>query len=415
MPEGDSTDAVYPPQSELTLQEAIRRAVLGDSRLQALLARVRIALADAEQARLLPNPILEIAYRIPTAAADPDEIEIGISADLVSLLTRPGRSRAADDRLRGSVADAVDRALDVVVSVRGRYAAVQAFEELIPALEVRRDLLRRLVTVAQERLDSGEGTRLDVTSLRTQEAELDLDLLDLAREKRDVRLELALLMGQPSGVATWSVERRPVAGPLPIEGEERWVDMALARRPDITSLRWELEALKEEAQLAGVTILEGGSAGISAEKAEGWSIGPALSIPIPLFDFGSTRRARAEAVLIEAQHRLHEARRLAVSEVRRAYASNVALQRSVERLRDVVLPLQRQRREEIEAIYLGGQTDITTLIIVEQDLRLSQVKLVELEQRAAIARAVLERAVGGPTAAVQVASEPLDPGSGERP
>jgi outer membrane protein TolC len=65
------------------------------------------------------------------------------------------------------------------------------------------------------------------------------------------------------------------------------------------------------------------------------------------------------------------------------------------------LPLQRQRREEIEAIYLGGQADITSLIIAEQELRLSQVKLVGLEETRRSARAALERAVGGPAAALQ--------------
>ncbi len=410
-----ATDAPPIDSGQLTLKDAIQRAVLSNPRLQSLLARVQVALADAEQARLLPNPILEIAYRIPRIDDAPDEIDIGVSADLIPLLTRPGRSRAADDRLRSSVADAVHQALDVVVSVRASYAAVQAFEELIPALEERRELLTKLVNVSQERLDSGEGTRLDVTSLRTQQAELDLDLLELARERQDARLELAHLVGQPADLAAWSVEPRVVLLPLAAQAEGRWVEAALAKRPDIEALRWEVEALKEEAQLAGVAILEGSGVGLSAEKADDWSIGPALTVPIPLFDFGSARRARAEAVLLEAQHRLTETKRLAVTEVRRAYATSAALQRSVASLRDVTLPLQRQRREEIEAIYLGGQADITTLIIAEQDLRLAQVRLVELEQRAATARAALERAVGGPTTAAAVETESGASESGDRP
>ncbi|MBL8768750.1 MAG: TolC family protein [Planctomycetes bacterium] len=414
-PDDESIDAPSSAPEVLTREEAIRRAILGDARLQALLARVRMALADAEQTRLLPNPILEVAYRFPTVSDAPDEIEVGVTAELLPLLTRPGRSRAADDRLRGTVSDAIDRALDVVALVRSRYAAVQAFEELIPSLNGRRDLLGRLRTVAQERLDAGEGIRLDVTSLRTQEAELDLDLLELARDRADARLELAQLMGVPSERGDWKVEPREAPTPVPVEHEARWIEAALASRPDIEAIRWELVALKEEAQLAGLSILEGAGAGISAEKAEDWSIGPAVSIPIPLFDFGQARRARAEASLIEARHRLLETRRVAVSEVRRALVSYAALQQSVERLRDVVLPLQRQRREEIEAIYLGGQADITSLIIAEQELRLSQVKLIGLEERIALSRAALERAVGGPAAALRVETETRESDSGERP
>lgn len=414
-PDDEPIDPSPAAPATLTREEAIRRAILGDARLQVLLAGVRVALADAEQARLLPNPILEIAYRFPTVSGAPDEIDVGISAELLSLLTRPGRSRAADNRLRGAVADAVERALDVVVLVRSRYATVQAFEQLIPSLNGRKGLLARLRTVAQERLDSGEGIRLDVTSLRTQEAELDLDLLELARNRADARLELAQLMGVPAEQGEWNVEPREAPAPVPLDRESRWIEAALSSRPDIEAIRWELQALKEEAQLAGLTILEGVGAGISAEKAEDWSVGPAVSIPIPLFDFGKARRARAEASLIEARHRLLETKRTAVSEVRRALVSYAALQTSVERLRDVVLPLLQQRREEIEAIYLGGQADITSLIIAEQELRLSQVKLVGMEERVAIARAALERAVGGPAAALHVETELVDSESGEEP
>src|SRR6188472_441901 len=40
----------------LTFADAVQRAATTDPALQAALARVRIAIADADQARLLPNP-----------------------------------------------------------------------------------------------------------------------------------------------------------------------------------------------------------------------------------------------------------------------------------------------------------------------------------------------------------------------
>lgn len=413
--EGDLEAARLPETGELSLQEAIRRAVLQSARLQERLARVRIALADAEQARLLPNPILELVYRFPRTSGAPDEIEVGVSGELVPLLTRPGRSRSADDTLRAAVSDAVNEAIDVVFEVRRNYETARAFDEFIAAVEGRRDLLGRLVTVAQERLDSGEGTRIDVTSLRAQQAELELDVLEFARERQDARLELAHLIGESESSANWILESRQPLAPLAGSDEQRWIEAALVKRPDLEALRWEIEALKEDAKLAGVSILEGAGAGVSAEKAEDWSIGPALSIPIPIFDFGSARRARAEAVLLAAQHRFTDQKRLAISEVRRAHVTSLALQTAVARLRDTVLPLQQQRRTEIEGVYLSGQADITTLILAEQELRLAQVRLVDLEQKAAHARTALERAVGGPAAATRVETELHGSEPGDRP
>src|SRR5437588_4457377 len=62
----ESPDArVDGPQSgqTLTAAAAIRLALAHDPRVQASLAKVRIAEAEANQARLLPNPILTIDVR----------------------------------------------------------------------------------------------------------------------------------------------------------------------------------------------------------------------------------------------------------------------------------------------------------------------------------------------------------------
>src|SRR4051812_22726667 len=59
----EGLDAIEPAADVLTPGEAIRRAVLHDPRLQAALAHVRAARADADQARLLPNPILSVSVR----------------------------------------------------------------------------------------------------------------------------------------------------------------------------------------------------------------------------------------------------------------------------------------------------------------------------------------------------------------
>jgi outer membrane protein TolC len=53
----------------LTLVDAVRRAVTTDPGLQAALARVRIAMADADQARLLPNPVLNCRAPLGTGQA----------------------------------------------------------------------------------------------------------------------------------------------------------------------------------------------------------------------------------------------------------------------------------------------------------------------------------------------------------
>ena len=54
-----------PADAALPLGTAIRGALSQDPRIQGALAQVQQAFADAEQARLLPNPILSILIKLP--------------------------------------------------------------------------------------------------------------------------------------------------------------------------------------------------------------------------------------------------------------------------------------------------------------------------------------------------------------
>jgi outer membrane protein TolC len=65
------------------------------------------------------------------------------------------------------------------------------------------------------------------------------------------------------------------------------------------------------------------------------------------------------------------------------------------RIRDELIPLQQQRRSLAEDAYRAGQSDVTTLFLAEQDLRLTQAHAIDVERQAATALVHLQRAVGG--------------------
>src|SRR5690606_35135715 len=92
-------------------------------------------------------------------------IEAGLTAELLSLLQRPGRISAADDRLRAAGAEAVTTVLDVLAEVQRQYAQVAALQASLPLMEQRRDLVTRMWRLAHDRLEAGEGGRLEVVTL----------------------------------------------------------------------------------------------------------------------------------------------------------------------------------------------------------------------------------------------------------
>lgn len=391
--EGAAIDEPGDPEI-LTFTEAVRVSVTTDPGVQAALARVRIALADAKQARLLPNPILNLALRFPEGGGKP-VIEASLAQDLISILKIPRQSSAADNRLRQASAAAIAVTIDAVAEVQERYVSLQALEQLLPVFEQRRTLVSKAVDLANARLSAGEGIREDVAVLNTQRVELEVEIAETTQELRDERLRLARLIGRPSGTAAWKLE--PWTPPtLTNTAEAAWIDAGLRSRPEIQERSWALAALGDDLALTSLLPFDGTSAGVQAQRDPDWQVGPEVSIPIPIFDMGQARSERVTAEQIEARHQLVQVKRQVIEDVRRSWESLAQTRENVRRVRQELVPLQEQRRSLADASFRAGQTDVTSLFLAEQDLRAAQAKAVELDRKAAIAAIRLQRAAGGP-------------------
>jgi len=145
-------DLPAPADTTLTPEQAIRLALAYDPRVQASLARVRVAEADAHQARLLPNPILTIDLRYPLQAGSNTAFEPTLTADLLSLLQKPAQISAADHRLRAAAANALVTVLDVMAEVQEAYASARSIDQEIENAGHRRERLQRLRDLAQRRV-----------------------------------------------------------------------------------------------------------------------------------------------------------------------------------------------------------------------------------------------------------------------
>jgi outer membrane protein TolC len=380
----------------LGLAEALRLSLAASPALQAALARVRAAEAEADLSRLLPNPVLDLALRFPSGGGR-TEVDVGVAQDLVRALARPRRSRAADNRLAQSVAELVTVALDLVADVRCRYVAAQAAERELGVLVQRRALLERLLAAARARLEQGEASALDLSGLELQSLGLELEQRRVASERRGERLALARLLGRPSREAEWSLD--PWSPPATLGADEgTWIARAAAR-PEIRALEAELAARREEAGLAGPETLAGTGAGLDAELRADISLGPAFSAPVPVFDRAGPRRARAEAHVVEARHELVELRRRIVEEVRQALERRAAAEERLALVRDSVSPLAARRRQLAESAFLAGESDVTALLAAEQALTETELERIDAEAEVARAWIQLERAAGGAAAA----------------
>ena len=386
-------DAPSATAGSLTAEQAVRLALSNDPRIQAALARVRVAQADAQQARLLPNPILNVDMRFPEGGGSAI-FEATLTGDLISVLQKPRQIKAADKRLSAACAEAVTTVLDVIAEVQESYASAQAADAQIAILEQRQVIIQRLRDVAQNRLEAGEGTRLDVLTLDAQRVRLLVEASDLHLTRKQERLAVARLIGDARGSADWSLDawRAP---PAIRAAESEWVDAALIKRPEIRARAWELSALGDDVALAALAPLAGNDTGAHAEHDQTWVVGPTVTTPIPIFDFGQAARAKAVAERLAARHELAQERLKVIEDVRLAYATYAASREALQRAQEELLPLQEKQREQAELAYRSGEADLATLLLAETDLRETRSTLVDLQKKVTAATIGLQRAAGG--------------------
>jgi outer membrane protein TolC len=401
-------DGPEPVERVLTPERAVRMALARDPRIQAALAKVRVAEAEAHQARLLPNPVLTIDIRY---AIEPSNtaFEPSLTADLLSLLQKPAAISAADDRLRGAAADAVATVLDVIEEVQEAYASARSVELEIDNATHRRERLRRLRDIAQNRLKAGEATGLDVVTVDAQVMQTELELSDLELQRSDERLVLNRLLGYVRSDVEWELSawRPPAEGGL--APESAWVDAALANRPEVGSKVGELRALGEEVRGAAIPPIQGGEIGAHGEHDPEWRLGPVVSVPLPIFDFGQATREKVRAERVAARHALDQARLDVVQNVRSTYAGYLHSRRVLADTQDKLLPLQRRQLESAKLAYQSGEADLATLLLAQNEYEVTLGKIVELEEKVTVARAKLMRAAGGAGVGAKLTSPATQP------
>jgi cobalt-zinc-cadmium efflux system outer membrane protein len=390
--------------SSLSMAHATLLAVRNSPELAAALWKVRVAQADARQERLLPNPILSLTVRFVEGGGNP-AIEASIAEDFLSLLRRGRTISAADDRLRAASADALTQAINLVQQAQEQYLSTAIVDAELDILDQRRKLLERSLEIARVRMKAGEGTRLDVTTLEAQMIELQAEQADFESERTQQRLTLARLIGRPTGRIDWKLDRAEVTAA--VSGTEgQWIATALASRPEIESKRWELAALGEDEALAYWSLFDGSDIGMMSQRDPDWQVGPSLTIPVPIFDNGQAKKSKAAAARMQIVHELVATRRQVVEEVRKAYAALAASRAAEAKIGNELLPLLEKRREQAEAAYRAGESDLTTLLLAQDTLATTRAKWIELREKAAIAAVKLERAVGGRGAAARVTTPP---------
>lgn len=343
-------------EGELTAEKAVEIALANNRDLLAALEELGVARADLIAASTIRNPVFDGEIRFPGGPSNP--FEIGVTQtliDLFQLRKRRALGQAAFEAARLRVTGAV---LGLAAEVRADYYTVQAAQQALAQQRTLTAAAEASAELARRQHDAGNISDLD---LESEQAIYEGAKLDLARAELDELQSRERLLADLGALQTMPLTL-PAQTP-PAEGEQERsleeLEASFSRRLDVSLAQAEVEAARRALPLARASAYDELALGVHHERepdGEG-TTGPAVAVPIPIFDRGLAGRTRAVANLRLAEQRLHALTVRARSEARAARERLLEARARADYLRNVVVP-RRQRilyltQLEYNAMLLG--------------------------------------------------------------
>lgn len=336
----------------LSADAAVRLALLNNRGLQVSLAELGVAEADFVQAGRLRNP----AFTFSKLRGGENEIERSVLFDLAGLLTLPARQGIERGRFEQAKLQAAAQVVQLATDTRRAFftavaaaQSVQFQERASLAAEASAELTRRMVR-------AGNSSKLDQAREQLFHAETLAQLARTRHQATVAREQLMRCLGLSGAGKSITLPERLPELPAAERDSARAEALALTQRFDLQMARRDLEATAAALGLTRATrfvnVLDAGYANKSidgAPRANGYQV----SLELPLFDWGSARSARAEALYMQALHRTADSALRARSEVRQAYSAYRMAYAVARRYRDEVMPLRKQVADEVLLRYNG--------------------------------------------------------------
>ena len=384
--------------TELTADQAVQVALLNNRELQAVYEELNIAQADIVQAGLLRNPVFSGEVRFATDGGGTG-VALDVAQDFVSLLSMPLRKGRAAAAFEASKLRATGEVLDMAFEVRTAFYDYQAAEQ---AREMRQTVMEATAAsydLAQRLRAAGNNRELDVSNERALHEQTKVELALAEADVVRTRERMNALMGLWGEQTTaWHAAVR-----LPAIPEDEIVAYGLERRAIDASL--DLALLRREAEVAARTAgiarpfawLTDADLGAAAEREVGgeWSVGPSLSLPIPLFDQGQARMGEAEARYRQAAQRTF-ARAVEIrSRVRAAHSAVLSARDRAGYYEKIILPLRSQIVEQTQLQYNAMQVSAFQLLEAKRDQIAAGAEYVSALRAYWEARATLDQVLRG--------------------
>jgi outer membrane protein TolC len=379
----------------LTADGAVELAFLNNRGLQASFSELGIAESELVRAGRLRNP--SFSFGRLREGGGVVEIERAVVFDVLGLLTLPMASQVEQRRFAQVQLQTAHEAVGVAADTRKAYFSAVAAQELVKyygqvkeAADASNELARRMV-------QAGNFNKLAQMREQAFYADATAQLARAQHQAVAERERLTRLLGLSGSQSFTLPERLPDLPKQPTEPQDA-EQTAMDKRLDVLMAKRSTEHTAKSLGLTKATrfinVLELGyqNKSVTGEpRANGYEI----ELELPLFDFGSTRAARAEATYMQSVHRTAQVAVDARSEVRESYSAYRTSYDLAKHYRDEIVPLRKRISEENLLRYNGMLIGVFELLADSRDQVSSVTGYVEALRDYWIAETNLQTALTG--------------------
>jgi outer membrane protein, heavy metal efflux system len=389
----------FTPHRGLTPDQAAVLAVLVNPSLRAERDRRGVAAAELLVAGILPNPQVSGSLDFVTGGTiTPDLVTgygAGLSWDLQALVQLGAKRAAARANLQSVDLDIAWAEWQIAQGAKlAVYRVVANEEQLTRAREVDARLKENLDVVRQA-TQAHEQTEVDLASAESASQDAHAIALGLEKDLADQRLAMKKAIGLPpdatvrlrAGISLPSQVLTPSYAELMSNLEER--------RLDLVALKKGYESQEEKLRAAILSQFPRINLGLNgaSDTSNVHTLGPALTIDLPIFDRGqgsiALERATREKLRDEYFSRIFEAR----SDLATGLSDIHALEKQIAAA-EAAMPVLKHLVEVYRVAIGQGNVNAFEYYSAQNNLNQKAIQILKLKQQLVETRIALELASG---------------------
>lgn len=363
---GDTVQQLLARQP-LDADTAVRIALLNSPGLEANLAALSISDADRVAAAQLPNPHLALGRLREGQVL---EIERMLSFNVLNLLTLPWRAQYAGQSLQLARLRAAQEVIRTAADTRKAWFNAVAARQTAAYMRDAREAAEAGAELARRMARVGNWSKLQQAREQATLADIGAQLARAQQAALAEREKLTRLMGLWGQEANYTLPERLPDLPEQLAQRRDIEATALRERLDVRAARDESRYVASSLGFTRATgVIDALTVGVvrnttfdnehgSRETQRGFE----LELPLPLFDWGQARTARAEATYLQSVARVRDVAVRARSEAREAWHGWRTAYDLAKHYRDEVVPLRKFITEETQLRYNGMLASVWDLL-----------------------------------------------------